>query len=69
MEWLNIPVDSEVRGMTGNTILYADRTFTDENVLPSGNMPRERSLLSDVLAIDSFRGQSQILCNRQKRCK
>lgn len=54
MEWLNIPVDSEVRGMTGNTILYADRTFTDENVLPSGNMPRERSLLSDVLAIDSF---------------
>lgn len=54
MEWFNIPTDFEVRGMTGNTILYADRTFTDENVLPSGNMPRERSLLSDVLAIDSF---------------
>lgn len=54
MEWFNIPTDSEVRGMTGNTILYADRTFTDESVLPSGNMPRERSLLSDVLAIDSF---------------
>lgn len=44
MEWFNIPTDSEVRGMTGNKILYADRTFTDENVLPSGNMPRERSL-------------------------
>ncbi len=47
MEWFNIPTDFEVRGMTGNTIFYADRTFTDEKiVLPSGNMPRERSLLS-----------------------